>query len=52
MEGYKKNQGFFGKVLEDDIFREQLEEYMGEHVYQLLSASKEQLNPEQPIKCK
>ncbi len=35
--GFENNQGFFGKVLEDDIFRTQLEEYMGEHVYQLLN---------------
>jgi type I restriction enzyme, R subunit len=37
--GFEKNQGFFGKVLEDDIFRNQLEEYMGEHVYDLLKAT-------------
>jgi type I restriction enzyme R subunit len=37
--GFEKNQGFFGKVLEDDMFRSQLEEYMGEHVYKLLNAS-------------
>jgi type I restriction enzyme, R subunit len=36
VEGYDKNQGFYGKVLEDEIFRAQLENYMGEHVYQLL----------------
>ncbi|EEK76916.1 Type III restriction protein res subunit [Bacillus cereus R309803] len=37
VEGFEKNQGFFGKVLEDDLFRTQLEEYMGEHVYGLLN---------------
>jgi type I restriction enzyme, R subunit len=36
VEGYEKNQGFFGKVLEDDLFRDQLEGYMGEHIYELL----------------
>ncbi|ETI67876.1 type I restriction endonuclease subunit R [Neobacillus vireti] len=37
--GFDKNQGFFGKVLDDDLFRSQLEEHMGEHVYKLLNAS-------------
>jgi type I restriction enzyme, R subunit len=37
IDGYEKNQGFFGKVLEDDLFRLQLEEYMGEHVYNVLT---------------
>ncbi|RDI44055.1 type I restriction endonuclease subunit R [Falsibacillus pallidus] len=39
VEGFEKNQGFFGKILEDDLFRDQLEGYMGEHVYELLKAS-------------
>ncbi|MGG1659267.1 type I restriction endonuclease subunit R [Brevibacillus sp. NRS-1366] len=37
VEGFEKNQIFFGKVLEDDLFRGQLEEYMGEHVYGILN---------------
>ena len=40
VEGFEKNQNFFGKVLEDDLFREQLEEYMGEHVYDILKNKK------------
>jgi len=40
VEGFDKNQNFFGKVLEDDLFREQLEEYMGEHVYDILKNKK------------
>lgn len=40
VEGFEKNQNFFGKVLEDDLFREQLEEYMGEHVYGILKNKK------------
>lgn len=36
VEGFDKNQGFFGKILEDDIFRHQLEGYIGEHIYDLL----------------
>lgn len=47
VEGYDKNQGFFGKVLEDDLFKEQLEEYMGEHVYQLLNSNKADTDPDQ-----
>lgn len=39
VEGFDKNQNFFGKVLEDELFRAQLEKYMGEHVYQLLRSS-------------
>lgn len=35
VEGFEKNQGFFGKILEDDIFREQLEGYIAEHIYEL-----------------
>ncbi|QHA90169.1 DEAD/DEAH box helicase family protein [Bacillus sp. N1-1] len=33
VEGFEKNQGFFGKVLEDDDFQAQLEGYIGEHIY-------------------
>lgn len=36
VEGYDKNQGFFGKVLEDELFRDQLEGYIGEHIYEVL----------------
>lgn len=36
VEGFEKNQGFFGKILEDDMFREQIEGSIGEHVYEVL----------------
>ncbi|MBM7620168.1 type I restriction enzyme R subunit [Bacillus tianshenii] len=36
VEGYDKNQGFFGKVLDDDFFRDQLEGHIGEHIYEVL----------------
>ncbi|MGM0878879.1 MAG: type I restriction endonuclease subunit R [Bacillota bacterium] len=36
VDGYEKNQGFFGKILEDDIFRDQIEDYIGEHIYEVL----------------
>lgn len=42
VEGYDKNQGFFGKVLEDDIFRDQLEGYIGEHIYEVLKEADSQ----------
>ncbi len=41
VEGYDKNQGFFGKVLEDDFFRDQLEGHIGEYIYEVLK----QANP-------
>ncbi|WP_066061420.1 type I restriction endonuclease subunit R [Neobacillus soli] len=46
VEGFEKNQGFFGKVLEDDIFRTQLEEYMGEHVFNVLKSSDNDPDPD------
>ncbi|AWO74232.1 hypothetical protein C1N76_06595 [Geobacillus thermoleovorans] len=33
VEGFEKNQGFFGKILKDDIFYEQIEGYIAEHIY-------------------
>ncbi|MFZ3579151.1 type I restriction endonuclease subunit R [Virgibacillus sp. DJP39] len=36
VDGYDKNQGFYGKILEDDIFRTQLEQSVGEYVYEVL----------------
>lgn len=39
VEGFEKKQGFFGKVLEDDIFRNQLKGYLGEHMYQIYKES-------------
>ncbi|MEK3740399.1 DEAD/DEAH box helicase family protein [Paenibacillus sp. FSL H7-0941] len=37
VEGYEKNQEFYGKVLEDDVFRGQLEDDMGQYVYEILN---------------
>lgn len=37
VEGFEKNQDFYGKILEDDLFRSQLEEYMGEHVFDMFN---------------
>lgn len=42
VEGYDKDQDFYDKVLEDDIFRSQLEGYIAEHIYGILN----QTNPE------
>lgn len=36
VEGYEKDQRFYGKVLDDDLFRTQLEEQMGEYIYNIL----------------
>lgn len=41
VEGYDKDQDFYDKVLEDDIFRVQLEGYIAEHIYEVLN----QTNP-------
>lgn len=37
VEGYDKDQDFYDKVLEDDIFRGQLEGFIAEHIYELLN---------------
>lgn len=37
VEGYEKDQDFYGKVLDDDILRKQMEESLGEYVYDLLN---------------
>ncbi|MCD5324452.1 MULTISPECIES: type I restriction endonuclease subunit R [Pontibacillus] len=37
VEGYDKNQGFFDKILSDDFFQEQIQEYIGEYVYEKLT---------------